>query len=276
MAGDRSSSTSKVNEKVILLIYPDSTYSTLAEFMNADSALEKEDSVAASIIRDSRHYTFSDMDRDGAPELLTEYYTAGAHCCMVYDFFTRIDENVYGCIFSSSGVYLEIVGDRLDVDFEEQLGYFFTCFACDIDETLPKGPVAAEASLVYRDGTLDYGARDRRLDKRILANLEFLRKRGVPDLDSLGFDDGTRKAYANHLAAYYFNDGRDLEKTHALFRKYYAGSDSMEVWKEFDEDLANIWDMKHSLEEYGEKLIELLMRNSPDSLLLDTGEDTLR
>ena len=267
-ASDSTSGKGKINENAIILLYPDSTRCTLADFMNGDSAVEKGSLMTADMLREHRHYTFSDLDRDGVPELLTEYYTWGNHCCTVYDLFTWIAENVYGCIFSASAVYAEIVGDRLEVSFHEQLGYFFTCYACDIDDKLPKGSIEAHASLVYRDGTLDYAAKDPKLDKRIVANLEFLRKRGVPDLDETEFDDGTRKAYAHHLAAYYFNNREDLGKTHALFRKYYAAGDSLQVWQEFDEDLANIWNMDNLIESFGksvERLIKLY-RSANDSL----------
>ncbi|OWY25952.1 hypothetical protein C7N43_34020, partial [Sphingobacteriales bacterium UPWRP_1] len=178
-----------------------------------------------------REIVFADIDGDGVAELLTTYFTGGAHCCFVYNFYQKISKNTYKSIFEFVGgeYSIKISKNRLRVSFYEQLGYFFTCYACRIKDELPNKDFYPHFTMVYENSNLFLSDYDSSLNANIIENLAFLKKRGVPDLDDMmGFDDGTRKFYAEHIITYYFNNVirvQDLAPTKKIFNQYYIGSD---------------------------------------------------
>lgn len=199
-----------------------------------------------------RTYNFSDVDGDDIPELLTEYFTGGAHCCFVYNFFQQVSKNTYKCVFTFEGGEgsVKINNEKLEVSFYEQLGYFYACYACSMDKELPNGYFRPYFNLVFRNKKLYYDEEDAYLNRTIIEDLEFLKNRELPNLDSSGFDDGTRKSYAEHIIAYFFNNGQNINSTKEIFEKYYLGSDSTEIWNLIIEHINGIFNMQFASEQW--------------------------
>ena len=188
-------------------------------------------------------FTQQDIDGDGSKEIVVASYTGGAHCCDVTTILTRTADNEMKEVFDfTGGTYIS--KDTLTLSFFEALGYFHTCYACAVEYP---GNLDAAVRLRFSKGIFSYLPSVEKDNGVIIESLKFLQTKGIPDKDSDGadgFDDGTRKAYAFNLVAYYYNNGRDLVKTKQLFDQYYTHKDKETIWKDlsryiagFDEDI---------------------------------------
>lgn len=196
----------------------------------------------ASMVQPS--FKWEDMDADGNNEITTYSYTGGAHCCDVNTILTRTKENEMTEVLSFTGG-TAISKDTVTLSFYEALGYFHTCYACWVD--YPKAEVGPKAVLIFKNGKFSFAPTDESTNTDIETNLKGITAKGIPDKDSEesgGFDDGTRKAVAYNIVAWYFNNNRDLNATQQLFNKYYNHKDKATIWKDltksisyFDEDI---------------------------------------
>ena len=126
-----SSSNNFFKTNDILLILNDSSQVKLSDFPSTDY-LSKH--------KDWREFSFTDIDNDDIPELTVNFFTGGAHCCFEFYLFKQISKNTFRQIFTFEGGEgaLTIDGSEIRINFYEQIGYFFTCYACDISESLPQ------------------------------------------------------------------------------------------------------------------------------------------
>jgi curved DNA-binding protein CbpA len=199
----------------------------------------------------SKEVSFIDIDKDGIPELFINYYTGGAHCCFEYYIFKAISQDTFQNIFEFEGGEnsFSIDNNKIIIDFYEQLGYFFTCYACGINDKLPYKKSISRITLNYSNNEFYFEPRNDYLNKIIIQNLEFLKSVPLPNIDSFEMDDGTRKAYAEHLIAYYFNNQKDSISMRDLFDKYYLGEDKEIIYGKILDHIKNILGMRYTIKE---------------------------
>jgi hypothetical protein len=167
-----------------------------------------------------------DLGNDKVPELITNYFSGGAHCCDENDIFSESSENTYKHIFHFTG-NISINRSEITLYVYEDLGYFKTGYARTVDTPETISPKIA---LIYKSNRFNYSPTNEKLNREIAENLDSLRTRGIPDINSDGDDDRTRKAYACDIVTFYFNNNRDLNMTKNLFEQYYTNSDKQEIW----------------------------------------------
>lgn len=186
-----------------------------------------------------------DLDGDGKNELVIYNFTGGAHCCDEFYFFKNIGPNRFAPaarLFAGSTC---VNGTTFLYDFAEPFGYFYTCFACELEEKKnsrgEKYERLANISLTYKAGKLQALPGDEALKEKLLRNLRYIKSLGW-DGGAKGdeFDDGRRKALAQALAVYYFSFGKNLAETKKVFSAYYSFRDAATVWKDFSVLLANV------------------------------------
>jgi hypothetical protein len=177
-----------------------------------------------------------DLDNDGKKELVVYIYSGGAHCCDGYTIYTPGLSNKYNAMartFGGNACFNE--KNELEYSFYENFGYFYTCYACALDDTTDTAPLSIQTlRLKYSKGKLQVVPGDQELKATILDNLGKFSERpfeNLPDLSS--FDNGLRKEYALNLAVYYFSFGKNLLETQKLFNKYYKFPDAKKVWASF-------------------------------------------
>lgn len=183
----------------------------------------------------------ADLDNDGKKELVIFDYTGGAHCCDEIYFFKNTGPNKYQYVTKTfaGNVYIDQDNDIM-YDFYEQFGYFFTCYACEFEDSSGTlGNPIHSIELRYANGKLaveDGGPETLRAIRTRLAGLS---KRPYEKLDSeIDQDDGLRKEFALTLAVYYYSFGkRNIASTKLLFGKYYKYPDAKKVWTAFVKQL---------------------------------------
>jgi len=185
---------------------------------------------------------FADLDKDGKKELLVYNYTGGAHCCDEIYIFSPAGKNKYlqaGKFFAGNTVIME---DRtFQYDFHEQFGYFFTCFACGVEDSSGRLTGISAITLRLRKGKLQVQPGDSNLLSLIRKNLELLGRLPYAAIDpDLLQDDGLRKEIALNLAVYFYSYGRNLGTTQALFKRYYTHPDAGRIWSQFRRQLGYI------------------------------------
>ena len=188
-------------------------------------------------------HTLSDLDNDGQKELLISNFTGGAHCCDEIYIYKKIAANKYqyaAKLFAGNTV----ISTEKDFtyNFNEQLGYFFTCFACSYSDTSDEAPVDVNSiKLKYSKGKMLIVPGDKELKSMINDNLAKLGEQPYEKLeDDLAQDNGLRKAVALNLIVYYYSFGKNLPETQKLFNKYYKHPDSKKVWAAFLKQLQYI------------------------------------
>ena len=219
--GEKAIKVSEEQKGKIKLTLEDKKTVTLKNFPPKDDPSEEYQTSAQ----------FVDINNDQIPELVTNYFTGGAHCCFIYDVFKKVGDFDYKFIFEFGGGEnsLYVVGDTLKLFVYEQIGYFFTSYACEFNS-----PDAAVINLKLINDKFQLICSEP-LNQQTEKGLAMLKKRGVPPMDSKdpsSFDDGTRKAYAGYILTYYFNNNRDEKKTYNIFSQYYTGKDKEHVWEE--------------------------------------------
>ncbi len=187
-------------------------------------------------------FSFYDIDKDSSNELLTSYYTGGAHCCDENSIFIRTSKNAYKQIFTYPE-RLSIKGNVITLSAQQRLGYFYTCYAC-LPPTMSADP---QIQILY-DKEQFYFVQNKSLNDSIVNYLGELQKKPIPQIntdDISAADDGERKGYAWNLFAYYYNNFQDKKATEALFKNYYTGTDKDAIWQSLleiieqtDEDLS--------------------------------------
>jgi hypothetical protein len=181
-----------------------------------------------------------DLDNDGKKELLIECFTGGAHCCDELSFYRWIAPNKYqytGVMFAGRTV---ITPEKTFIhSFTEQLGYFYTCYACGYIDTSDAAPIdTREIGIRYRKGKLIPVPGDKELRSVINDNLGKLgEKISEEQWDGQGQDEGARKAFAMNLAVFYYSFGKNIPETKKLFTKYYRYKDAAKVWLQFSKAL---------------------------------------
>jgi hypothetical protein len=174
---------------------------------------------------------FVRLDKGQKPWLMLTYYQNMAHAG--YDrlvLFAPRSNNVWQfAAYFPNAKYdkKENAVSCYDVIEDDELTYFYSCRACNVQcprEVWPIGKYKVEngkvAAVLQRIPLGD-----------IFENLAFLSRRQIPMLDGNGFDDGTRKAFARNLVAYYRRT-LDLKKTQDLHFRYYRGPDAAQLWSE--------------------------------------------
>ena len=140
----------------------------------------------------------------------------------------------------------------LVVDFYEQLGYFYTCYACEVG--LEDGEASEDgwgfpSHFKFRlkeDGTLKRAPKDIALNNEIFRLLNILKTKPIQNIntsdDSADMDDGIRKAYAKVIITYMFNNDASEEDLKELFYNYYNASDKAVIFHSIMESAESIKD----------------------------------
>lgn len=192
-----------------------------------------------------RRMGLKDLDGDGKAELIIYNFTGGAHCCDEWYLFKNIGPNRYAQAARLFAGNTCISGNTFLFDFFESFGYFYTCYACELEEKKnnrgEQYERIANIALVYKGGRLQVSPSDAVLKEKLLRNLRYIRSLGW-DGGAKGdeFDDGRRKALAQTLAVYYFSFGKKLAETKKLFLSNYPFKDSASLWEEFTIQLQNV------------------------------------
>ena len=191
----------------------------------------------------SQQYGLLDLDKDGKQELLIINNTGGAHCCDELYIFKNIGPNKYQhAVKTFAGDVCVSAYNEISYSFHQQLGYFFTCFACGYSDTSDAAPVELRGIILhYQKGKLVPVPGDQELRSIINDNLGKLGEQPYEKLTGVASqDNGLRKEFAMNLAVYYFSFGKNLVETKKLFTKYYQFPDAQKVWAEFTRQLQNI------------------------------------
>ncbi|HEU4901389.1 MAG TPA: hypothetical protein VFT06_01325 [Flavisolibacter sp.] len=192
-----------------------------------------------------RRLGLKDLDGDGKAELIIYNFTGGAHCCDEWYFFKNIGPSRYAPAARLFAGNTCISGNTFLFDFAESFGYFYSCYACGLEEKKnnrgEQYERIANIGLVYKDGRLQVNPGDAALKEKLLRNLRYIRSLGW-DGGAKGdeFDDGRRKALAQTLAVYYFSFGKKLAETKKLFVSHYPYKDGAPLWEEFTIQLQNV------------------------------------
>ena len=117
---------------------------------------------------------------------------------------------------------------------------FYFCDSCTVSPALTNLDFYSSGSprikYQFKKGRLTYSSAHRSGNSEIINTLKFLRTRGIPQLNTENFDDGTRRAFAETLTRHYYSN-YDLNKVRQLFYKYYLGRDKHRVWSDIISEL---------------------------------------
>ncbi|MEO6613001.1 MAG: hypothetical protein ABIT05_10980 [Chitinophagaceae bacterium] len=183
-----------------------------------------------------QEYGLIDLDGDAKKELVLTNHTGGAHCCDEFYFFKNIGPNKYQYAAKTfAGDVCVSTNNVFAYNFYQQLGYFFTCFACAYVDTSDGGPVEIRGILLrYQKGKLAIVPGDQELRSIITDNLGKLGEQPYVKLEGAGAqDDGLRKEFIMNIAVFYYSFGKNIAETKKLFTKYYKFPDAAKVWAEF-------------------------------------------
>lgn len=188
-------------------------------------------------------YGLIDLDKDGKMELVIYDFSGGAHCCDEFYFFKNTGLNKYQLMAKTfAGNVCITDSNEFLYDFNEQFGYFFTCYACSYEVEIDNAfnPVH-NIFLKYNKGKLAVVPGDNELRNQINNYLGKLSTKPYEKLKSdLDHDSGLRKEFAFHFAVFYFSFGRNMTETKKLFDKYYKFPDANKVWGQFTRIIAEI------------------------------------
>ncbi len=188
-------------------------------------------------------YGLVDLDGDTKKELVIMNHTGGAHCCDEFYFFKNTGINKYQYAAKTfAGDVCVSNNNVFAFNFYQQLGYFFTCFACAYVDTTDGAPVEVRGILLkYQKGKLVIIPGDAELRSIINDNLGKLGEQPYQKLEEVSAqDDGLRKEFAMNLAVFYYSFGKNIAETQKLFSKYYKFPDAAKVWTEFQKQLQAI------------------------------------
>lgn len=222
----------KNQAKTILLLKNKKSVSLAAFLKSLNGGMEDQPLYA--------DHGLADLDKDGKKELLIYNYTGGAHCCDEIYIFRNTGTGKYqqaGKLFAGNTV---ITDEKTFIyDFHEQFGYFFTCFACGVEDSTGRLTGISAITLRFRKGKMNLVPGDDNLLSTINKNLGLLGKMTFTPIDpDLMQDDGLRKEIALNLAVYYFSFNRHLENTRQLFTRHYKHPDAAKIWLQFRRQLS--------------------------------------
>ncbi|MEP6700830.1 MAG: hypothetical protein ABJA85_05925 [Bacteroidota bacterium] len=209
-------------------------FSHSGEFINAPSTFK---------MPKLQDYDLIDLDNDGKKELVIMNNTGGAHCCDEFYFFKNTGPDKYQFAAKTfAGDVCVSDNNIFAFNFYQQLGYFFTCFACGYTDTSDAAPVEVRGILLeYKKGKLTVIPGDQEMRSIINDNLGKLGEQPYEKLaTSIDQDNGLRKEFAMNLAVFYYSYGKNLPETQKLFNKYYKFPDAKKVWAEFIKQLQSI------------------------------------
>jgi len=195
---------------------------------------------------------FYDIENSTIMEI--KQYSGGSHCCnMTYLLYKYGDE--YKTFYYNFGGEIDYLENEIEVDFYENIGYFFSCYNCSV-ENLPN-----ELNCVYYLGYSYDKIKESKpksyLNRMILENLQYLRENGNPEFNENGQDNGLRKEFASSMIMYFFNNNWNIELTAETFYKYYIWNDSEEIFKRIVEHIDSIDEISLATKE----MIELLRKS---------------
>jgi hypothetical protein len=188
-------------------------------------------------------YGLADLDNDGKKELVIYNFTGGAHCCDEFYFYKNIAPNKYQHAAKTFAGNVCITNkNKFTFSFYEQFGYFFTCYACEYEDTSDTAPQPVHSILLkYFKGKLRVVPGDKELRSVIIDNLGKLGEQPYQKLqDEIDQDKGVRKELALNLAVFYYSFGEKWIETKKLFDKYYRFPDAKKVWAAFVQILNEI------------------------------------
>lgn len=188
-------------------------------------------------------HVLADLDKDGKKELLVSNFTGGAHCCDEIYVFKNIAPNRYQHVVKFFAGHTTINKENEFVyNFSEQLGYFFTCYACNYKDLSDGAPIGIRSVVVkYNKGKLTVVPGNSELRNIINDNLDKLGELPYEELmDDMSQDKGQRKEFALNLAVFYYSFGKNILESQKLFNKYYKYPDAKKVWAAFTKTLLNI------------------------------------
>ncbi len=243
-----TASNSFFSIKDLVLILNNGSQMKFSDFPSSDYLREN---------KDWKKFSFTDIDNDDIPELTINFFTGGAHCCFEYFIFKQISKNTFKQIFTFEGGEgaLTIDGSEIKINFFEQIGYFFTCYACGISDSLPHKYFSPQITLNYSKDKFTLAPTDDYLNKTIIEDLEYLKNRTVPIMDTTdNMDDGTRRAFAERIITYFFNNHENLYATKILFQTYYFGEDRTMIWDNIEKQIANILNMQFAIDNHFKEL----------------------
>lgn len=224
------------------------TFSAAPAYENDTILIINDKTIKIKDIADEYKTSSIDFGQGSTSKMLVEYYTGGAHCCFVYNLFDKIDSNVYKLVFEFTGgeQSFNIINNSLQILPYEQIGYFYSCYACNI--VIPNSQFVPQINMNYINSKF-YLACDTDLNITIIRDLIYLKNKGIPPLDD-DMDDGTRKAYAGLIITYYFNNRSNFEVTRDLFMAYYEYYDREQVWDSIVQSINSIFSMDYTTIEY--------------------------
>lgn len=185
-----------------------------------------------------------DLDHDGKKELVINNFTGGAHCCDEFYFFRPSSPGNYLFVAKTfAGDVCPGTNSEFSYGFYQMFGYFFTCYACSIqeDSTVSGLKPAGVINLKYTKGRLVVVPGNEQDKARIMSNLAILKNQPFVKMEeAYDQDNGLRKEFALNLAEYYFLFNKHLMETKKLFDAYYRFPDAKKVWKAFQETLKEV------------------------------------
>lgn len=211
-------------------------------------------------------YEYFDMGNTEYPGIIGMVFSGGAHCCFNYTVYFPIGDNKYQAVYTfESGEGAVFIKDgMIFVDFYEQLGYFYTCYACSLDSIRDKEgwQIPSYFRLSLKDGRLEMAAADELLNKEIIEDLEFLKTLPIQKIveEDMGMDNGLRKAFALEMIAYMLNNQLSPESMRTFFMKYYTGDDREKIFAdlmEYAEGIITQQNMTQSILKNMEKYREM-------------------
>lgn len=241
--------------------FMEASQEVVLEFRNGEQVLLSEfpDTTDFPDDPNSKKITYLDLNRDGKQELYLTWYTGGMHCCNESFLFTSVSPNHFREVFTfTGGSELSFEGDRIIADTYEQTAYFYTCYACQISDTLPRKDFFPHITLVYARDSVFLAPTDEVLNETITDNLAFLGNWTKTSSFMVGEDSGVRKSFAEHIITHHYNNGGDISRSRALFSRYYGAPDSLEVWDGITQHLKNIFGMDFAAEQYSKSIMELV------------------
>jgi hypothetical protein len=230
----KRSEKTTIPDKVFLVTKTGKTV-TLANFLKS---LEIADNFTSPSPVD---YGLADFDNNGKKELVVFGFTGGAHCCDEIYLFKNIGSNKFRYVTKTfaGNVYID-EDNNIMYDFYEEFGYFFTCYACEYeDSSVTQTNPIHNIELRYSGGKLVVEDGGPEMLRAIRNKLAKLSSKPFQKLNSeIDQDDGLRREFALTLAVYYYSFGkRNLTSTKFLFENYYKFPDAKNVWTAFAKQL---------------------------------------
>lgn len=176
---------------------------------------------------------FFDFDENGTKELIinifsdiSEYY----HSILLFNYK---DKNNF--CFVKKFDNGTIIDYKNNIFIQPLLVFdsFYFCDSCYFSSNIINNKnikyISPKIKYVFKDNQLYYKDKDKKLNKKIINNLNSLSEMDYKILNK-EFDEGIRRLYAENILSYYYNSF-DLNESRNLFYKSYNFSDRHIIWK---------------------------------------------